>query len=1100
MLQKPRIRLFLVVALVALALLLLPAVASADSVTNNVGPNATVVFPLDGSVRVSYRIMAKNNDGQRKCNAQDATPAILSINVPAGVTASSTSLTFDRCRQLVPVTFTAQAEGFYPVTVTVTDPGPGSYTVSAATFTLHVLPPLDKEAPVVKVTFPNPPQATNGWFVTKPVIGAVTATDKINIASLECTGGTLQGVTGIGTPSVSASIVVDTEGYNLVTCLGRDALNHYGAAPGSNNSANVPIDTEGPVVFATPDPAPNAAGWYNSEVDFTFDGDDDASGTVSCTAPITYSGPDSAAASVNATCTDEAGNVGRGTFDFKYDATPPSVALAPSRLVDANGWYNHTLSVDVAGQDATSGIASCNGPFTYSAPDSAAASETGNCADNAGNVATASFDFKYDATPPVVTLAAGRVPDVNGWYNHSLPVTASAVDGLSGVGTCEAPATYSGPDSAAAVQTMTCTDNAGNDGSGTLNFKYDATAPTVTATPDRAANAAGWYNHALTVTFSGSDDTAGLASCDDPVTYSGPDNAGASVSGICTDKAGNSGNRPFAFKYDATAPQVTAAADRAPDANGWYNHALTVSGTGVDETSGGVSCSGPVSYAGPNGSGLSRSVTCTDAADNLGTGTFNFKYDATPPSVTVTAGRTPDANGWYNHSLPVNVSGQDATSGLASCNGPLTYAAPDSATASETGTCTDNAGNVGTDTLEFKYDATAPSVTVAADRAPDHNGWYTHALSISATATDALSGLASCDGAAGYSGPDSASAAKTMTCTDKAGNAGSGTLNFKYDATGPVVTLTPDHAASAAGWHNQPLTIQVSGVDAASTVASCDNAITYSGPETAAVSVSGKCTDMAGNVGTQVYDFGYDATAPTVTVAPDRPADNDVWYNHALSISASATDDLSGVAACDAPASFEGPDDADAAKTLTCTDKAGNAGSGTLNFKYDCTGPQVTLAASRAADHDGWYNHALTISASAVDEFSGLDACDAPVNYAGPDSAAAATTRTCTDKAGNSATGTLDFKYDATAPSVTAAADRAPDYKDAYVRPLTITFTGADSGSGIAGCSAPITYSGPAALSKSVSGTCTDSAGNASQPAAFTFKFLRQLMLPLVRR
>ena len=41
--------------------------------------------------------------------------------------------------------------------------------------------------------------------------------------------------------------------------------------------------------------------------------------------------------------------------------------------------------------------------------------------------------------------------------------------------------------------------------------------------------------------------------------YSGPDKANASVSGSCTDVAGNTRSRSFALKYDATAPQVTGA-------------------------------------------------------------------------------------------------------------------------------------------------------------------------------------------------------------------------------------------------------------------------------------------------------------------------------------------------------------------------------------------------------------------------------------------------------------------------------------------------------------------------------------------------------------
>jgi hypothetical protein len=87
-------------------------------------------------------------------------------------------------------------------------------------------------------------------------------------------------------------------------------------------------------------------------------------------------------------------------------------------------------------------------------------------------------------------------------------------------------------------------------------FTIDKTAPAVTATPTRAADSNGWYNHALAVTFSGTDATSGIASCSNG-SYAGPDNGSASVSGSCTDKAGNVGTAALPFAYDGTPPSVS---------------------------------------------------------------------------------------------------------------------------------------------------------------------------------------------------------------------------------------------------------------------------------------------------------------------------------------------------------------------------------------------------------------------------------------------------------------------------------------------------------------------------------------------------------------
>jgi hypothetical protein len=84
---------------------------------------------------------------------------------------------------------------------------------------------------------------------------------------------------------------------------------------------------------------------------------------------------------------------------IKIDKTPPTARGAASRAPDANGWYNHPLTVAFSGSDATSGVASCSST-PYSGPDNAAVSVAGSCTDYAGDTGRASFPFKYDATPP----------------------------------------------------------------------------------------------------------------------------------------------------------------------------------------------------------------------------------------------------------------------------------------------------------------------------------------------------------------------------------------------------------------------------------------------------------------------------------------------------------------------------------------------------------------------------------------------------------------------------------------------------------------------------------------------------------------------------
>jgi hypothetical protein len=355
--------------------------------------------------------------------------------------------------------------------------------------------------------------------------------------------------------------------------------------------------------------------------------------------------------SVSGSCSDQAGNTGSASAALKYDATAPTAAAAGSRAPDANGWFRAALTVNVAGTDLTSGIASCTAPQAYGGPDTAATSLSGSCTDRAGNGSAASvFGFKYDATAPAVTTAAAaRPPDRAPWYNRPVAFSVQGTDATSGLDTCPA-LTYRGPDAAAASVLGACVDKAGNVGTKAFPIAYDGTGPAVTATPTRPPDANDWYRSPLSVSFAGADSVSGLESCAGPSSYDGPDTTLAVVGGSCLDKAGNVGLASLDVRYDATPPQVLgAAADRAPDAAGWYNHALVVSFQGRDETSGIQSCT-QAPYAGPDAGEATVAGSCADKAGNGSQpSSFRVRYDGTPPSLSglrVKAGNGRAELGW----------------------------------------------------------------------------------------------------------------------------------------------------------------------------------------------------------------------------------------------------------------------------------------------------------------------------------------------------------------------------------------------------------------------------------------------------------------------
>jgi hypothetical protein len=84
-----------------------------------------------------------------------------------------------------------------------------------------------------------------------------------------------------------------------------------------------------------------------------------------------------------------------------------------------------------------------------------------------------------------------------------------------------------------------------------------------------------------------------------------------------------------------------------------------------------------------------------------------------------------------------------------------------------------------------------------------------------------------------------------------------------------------------------------------------------------------------------------------------------------------------------------------------------------------------------------------------------------------------------TDKAGNSVQTTFSVIIrDTTPPIVIGTPDRRPDSNGFYNKPVRITWTGTDSGSGTQSCDPPSTYIGPDGYSITIIGHCIDKAGN----------------------
>src|SRR5207244_7420918 len=114
---------------------------------------------------------------------------------------------------------------------------------------------------------------------------------------------------------------------------------------------------------------------------------------------------------------------------------------------------------------------------------------------------------------------------------------------------------------------------------------------------------------------------------------------------------------------------------------------------------------------------------------------------------------------------------------------------------------------------------------------------------------------------------------------------------------------------------------------------------------------------VSGNWSSGVYSSKFDDTNPTVSVKFSRPTDHNGWFNAPVDYMVDTnTDATSGIDTCQGSDTYSTPDSSSASVSRSCTDVAGNTGSGSQTFKFDDTNPTVSVKFSRPTDHNGWFS------------------------------------------------------------------------------------------------------------------------------------------------
>lgn len=550
------------------------------------------------------------------------------------------------------------------------------------------------------------------------------------------------------------------------------------------------------------------------------------------------------------------------------DTAGPIITSSVTPGPNGFGWNNSSVDVKFTCTD-DSGVAGCAGDTTLT-NEGPAQTVTGDAVDQQGNhSSTVVGPINIDKTAPTVTGTLASAPNAAGWFNTDVVVNWTGDDGLSGLDPATQPAdsTVTGEGGNLTAGPVTVADKAGNTSvpATVSGIKIDRTAPVITGETTTAPNGAGWYRSAVTVDFTCTDALSGVALCPTSMQLVG-DGANQSVTSAAGfDLADNTATATVSgINIDASAPSTTSN-NQCVVSNGYCTGAsATVVLTAADQTglsgvkeihykvgSGNeqVTAGATASVSVPlDGSG-NASVTYW-AVDNAGNAetpnTTRLDYDSIAPTVTHTVNPAANANGWNNTSVTVHFDARDDDTGSGLVAGSVT---PDVTVSAETagqtitGSATDTAGNIGTDTVIVKLDKTAPTITATISKGTQgSNGWYTGPVTVHFTCTDALSGVASCPDDVVLTGNGSTNQA-AGTVTDKAGNTASTILSgIKIDQEKPKLTKADVNVEGG---------IYILGAVPA---ASCKATDTVSGVASCTVTVSG---GKSNGVGT----FTYTATA-----------------------------------------------------------------------------------------------------------------------------------------------------------------------------------------------------------------------------------------------
>ncbi len=767
------------------------------------------------------------------------------------------------------------------------------------------------------------------------------------------------------------------------------------------------------------------------------------------------------------------------TSDTASTATP----LRTSRRRRAWIGLGTILAMVIAGQSAAPAFALSISSATFSGG-SGTVSVGGSLFAKTGANLTLNVTTSND-TKCVTVTGMGRQTSATAKTSWTFTTTATAVEGANVVMVAASPNFNANNCSGGSVTTQP-------------SYTVDNTGPAVTAALSPAPNAAGWNKTDTTVTWTATDAGSGVASGPTPASASVTANGIVTRTSTATDRLGNVGlPGSVTVRVDKAAPSITAAQVKNADGTTTVTFACADSNSGGGEPSGIASClaDGETTSSKTVAPGVTVGGTATDAAANTTkTSSTATAADNTPPSLAGSPTTSPNGAGWYSGDVTIDWTASDPESGIPTAPADTTITGEGSGLTSST-TVKNGVGlsTTATSSPAVNIDRTAPTTGISGAS----NSWVNGAVTVALAATDNLSGIArteyTVDGGSTQTGTSFTLSTEgehqiTFRSVDKAGNAeATQTATVKIDRTAPTIShkFTP-LAYTDGAWTNSNVTVTFTCADqGGSGVASCTAPVTKTdeGSET----IVGTATDGAGNTATDSAIVRIDKTAPSISAAANGTKNAAGWYKEDVTVTYTATDELSGVA--DTPENDVLGEGANQSASATVTDAAGNSNSaGVTGINVDTTAPELSATYST-----GWNTGDVTVNWSCTDALSGAAGQPGDTVVSGEGNNLSSTA-SCTDVAGNTVTKTVTgIKIDRSAPTTTASAVK-PLESGWHGDAVEVTLTGSDNLSDVVTTKYTINggtaqaYSGPFQVNAdgihTIEFWSTDGAGNVEEPGA----------------